>query len=105
MELDYHTPKEHTSMKLETSRKALEILEAHINGQLVQLRYKGLGGRWFDIDKTDHTDWNFRKYEYKIVTVPKPTEEERLDYIYRQELGNNFHKVDDGVAVGLYPET
>ena len=69
MELDYHTPKEYTSMKLETSRKALEIIEAHIKGQPIQVRYKGISSRWYDLSTSDHDNWNFRKYDYRIGAV------------------------------------
>ena len=66
MELDYHTPKEYTSMKLEDSLRAKEIIDAYLEGETILLRYKGISSKWFDLETTAHNNWNFNKYEYKV---------------------------------------
>ena len=88
-------------MNLEISYKAREIIDAHIKGQPIVLRYKGIGGSWFPLTGTAHLNWNFAKYEYKIDNKEK-TEEEEMAEVYKTELGSSFETVDHGVGIGNY---
>ena len=99
MELDYHTPEEYKSMNLEISYKAREIIDAHIKGQPIMLRYKGIGGSWFPLTGTAHLNWNFAKYEYKIDNKDK-TDDELMEKVYKTELGSSFESIDRGVCTG-----
>ena len=85
-------------MNVQKSNNAIEILQAHILGLPILLRYKGFN-RWFLLDETSHLDWNFSKYEYKIRQKEK-TEDERMENVYRTELGTNFESMDEGVCKG-----
>ena len=91
-------------MNLEISYKAREIIDAHIKGQPIVLRYKGIGGSWFPLTGTAHLNWNFAKYEYKIDTEEK-SEEDFMKEVYKSELGSSFERVDNGVCRGLYKES
>ena len=81
MELDYHTPEEYKSMNLEISYKAREIIDAHIKGQPIMLRYKGIGGSWFPLTGTAHLNWNFAKYEYKIDNKDKTKSAKNIEVL------------------------
>ena len=85
-------------MNVQKSNNAIEILQAHILGLPILLRYKGFN-RWFLLDETSHLDWNFSKYEYKLDNKDK-TEDEVMEEIYKKELGSSFESVDRGVCLG-----
>ena len=85
-------------MNVQKSNNAIEILQAHILGLPILLRYKGFN-RWFLLDETAHLDWNFAKYEYKIRDKAK-TEDERMETVYKTELGASFEAMDEGVCKG-----
>jgi|TARA_R110002051_G_scaffold14168_1_gene46175 hypothetical protein len=85
-------------MNVQKSNNAIEIIQAHILGLPILLRYKGFN-RWFPLDGIAHVDWNFAKYQYKIDDKDK-TDEERMENVYRTELGTNFESMDEGVCKG-----
>ena len=99
MELDYHTQEKYKSMNLEHSNKAIEIIQSFMKGIPILLRYKGVNGSWYPLDKIAHIDWNFAKYEYKLDNKD-PTEDELMEEVYKKELGSSFESVDRGVCSG-----
>jgi len=98
LELNLKSTNKNT-MNIEKSYKALEIIKAHLNGETISLRYRGVT-RWYPLENTEHTDWNFAKYDYRIENV-KPSSEEYMKSVYKSELGSTFQTVDSGVAVGI----
>jgi|TARA_R110000824_G_scaffold131829_1_gene294091 hypothetical protein len=85
-------------MNVQKSNNAIEIIQAHILGVPILIRYKGFN-RWFPLNDVAHVDWNFAKYQYKMDDKDK-TDEERMENVYRTELGTNFESMDDGVCEG-----
>ena len=99
MELDYHTPEEYKSMNIQNSYKAIEIIQSFMKGLPILLRYKGVNGSWYPLDKIAHIDWNFAKYEYKLDNKDK-TDDELMEKVYKTELGSSFESIDRGVCTG-----
>jgi len=86
-------------MNLQASYKAREIIDAHIKGIPIVVRYKHVGGKWHSLSNIAHINWNFAKYDYKIDTKEK-SEEDLMTEVYKAELGSSFETMDKGVCSG-----